>query len=936
VGRAREFELLKRALAAARAGTGCTATVAGEAGIGKTRLATELGRCARDDGFEVLVGRSIDLVGTELPYQPFVEAVRPLGRLGRAAESRLQAFERALALLGDRAALTPVLLVLDDLHWADTSTLDLVVFLAHHLASHRVLMLVTYRAEELPSAERMRRLADGVRRSGAAVALELGPLARDDLAALLAARVDAFLPAAVTDTIVTRSEGNPFFAEELLAAARDGVSELPRGLRDLLLQRAARLDRPARSMLRVAAAAGRDVSYPLLRAVVELTTAELREGLRSAVEHGVLVADQESGRFRFRHALLAEAIYATVLPGEREELHARLADELQRTAAAPAAELAPHWMAAGRSADALVASVDAARQAEAVFGLAEARAHLERALAVWAAVPHAADLVGMDLAELCSRAAEVAAEVGAAPRAVELARRAVELVGDIDVLRAASLHERLARYLQLTGTWDAALEPLHRAVELVPVQPPSPERAQALAALGHGLNLAWRYAESCRTCLHALALARAVGAQTAEHQALTDLGVDLAYVGRGEQGLAQLGLARQLAHDRGDPAALQRAYVALSDVLMMLGRPRESAHLAAEGLDCLERFGRDQSTLVANLVEALVACGEWDDAERVSAAAVRGITANYPHQPLITRAELEMGRGRFGAARAHLEAAEPTVRGAAATATYHTFVAELALWERRWGDADRAVEDGLALAHTREMAQIRVWLCAKGLRAQAELATLARIRRDTAAARDHHARAGDRLTCARQAAAEAAAVTPLADGWRELAEAEHARGHGNASPAVWSGAAHTWERLGRPLVVGYCRWRQAEALVCAGAPRAEATEPLRVAYAIATRVGSAPLLQEIDLLAKRARLDPTEPDAHSTDVDELLGLTRREAEVLALVARGLTNRQIATELVISAKTASVHVSHILRKLDAPNRREAAAMWSLARRRVTGT
>ena len=560
MGRAREFELLKRALAAARAGTGCTATVAGEAGIGKTRLATELGRCARDDGFEVLVGRSIDLVGTELPYQPFVEAVRPLGRLGRAAESRLQAFERALALLGDRAALTPVLLVLDDLHWADTSTLDLVVFLAHHLASHRVLMLVTYRAEELPSAERMRRLADGVRRSGAAVALELGPLARDDLAALLAARVDAFLPAAVTDTIVTRSEGNPFFAEELLAAARDGVSELPRGLRDLLLQRAARLDRPARSMLRVAAAAGRDVSYPLLRAVVELTTAELREGLRSAVEHGVLVADQESGRFRFRHALLAEAIYATVLPGEREELHARLADELQRTAAAPAAELAPHWMAAGRSADALVASVDAARQAEAVFGLAEARAHLERALAVWAAVPHAADLVGMDLAELCSRAAEVAAEVGAAPRAVELARRAVELVGDIDVLRAASLHERLARYLQLTGTWDAALEPLHRAVELVPVQPPSPERAQALAALGHGLNLAWRYAESCRTCLHALALARAVGAQTAEHQALTDLGVDLAYVGRGEQGLAQLGLARQLAHDRGDPAALQRAY----------------------------------------------------------------------------------------------------------------------------------------------------------------------------------------------------------------------------------------------------------------------------------------------------------------------------------------------------------------------------------------
>ena len=173
----------------------------------------------------------------------------------------------------------------------------------------------------------------------------------------------------------------------------------------------------------------------------------MRESLRRAVEHGVLVAEQATGSFRFRHALLAEAIYATILPGEREELHARLADELARSGAASPAELAPHWAAAGRSAEALAASVDAARQAEAVFGLAEALAHLERALALWPAVPDAAELVGLDLAELCAWAAELAGQSGAAPRAVELARRAIELVGDDDPHRAALLHVRLGEYL---------------------------------------------------------------------------------------------------------------------------------------------------------------------------------------------------------------------------------------------------------------------------------------------------------------------------------------------------------------------------------------------------------------------------------------------------------------------------------------------------------
>ena len=194
----------------------------------------------------------------------------------------------------------------------------------------------------------------------------------------------------------------------------------------------------------------------------------MRDSLRQAVEHGVLVVETATGSFRFRHALLAEAIYSTILPGEREELHARLAEELERSGAAAAAELAPHWAAAGREPDALVASIEAARQAETVFGLAEALAHLERALALWETVPGAAELARVDLAGLCAWAAELASQTGAAPRAVELVRRAIDLVGDgRPAARRATL--RAARPIpHESGSPDAALVAFKRGVELVP------------------------------------------------------------------------------------------------------------------------------------------------------------------------------------------------------------------------------------------------------------------------------------------------------------------------------------------------------------------------------------------------------------------------------------------------------------------------------------
>jgi DNA-binding NarL/FixJ family response regulator len=931
VGRARELEELDRALAEAQAGSGATVLLAGEAGIGKTRLASELMNRADEAGFEALVGRSIDFVGTELPYQPFVEALRPLGEQwqieGETTRGQLRVFEEALALLSRRAGIAPLLLVLEDLHWADTSTLDLVVFLAHNIEATRFLLLGTYRADEPSSSERMRRLADGVRRSGSAVVLGLGPLEREELVELLAARSGESLRAGVTDVIAARSEGNPFFAEELLAAASEGT-ELPLGVRDLLLVRTAGLDSPTQGLLRIAAATGRDVGYSLICATAGLPEADVRDRLRQAVEHDVLVADPEAGTFRFRHALLAEAIYATILPGEREELHGRIAEELERAGAA-SAELAPHWAAAGRTKEALVASVDGAREAEAVFGLSEALAHLERALALWDAVPDAADLVGLDVSELCDRAARLASHVGASTRAIELARRAIELVGREQPHRAGLLEVHLGEYLYELGDDDAAFAALERGVEVAPAEPPSPERAYALGALAGGLMMRRRHQESLATAERALGLARRVGAGKAEVRALMVVGNDLAYLGRGEEGLDYLRQALQLAEEIGDHRGLDRGYSNFTDALTMLGRPRESAQLGQMGLQAMRRYGIYSPVLLSNVIEALHASGDWDEADRLSAGALRGITSSFPYGLFGSRALVEIGRGEFDAAHAHFEAAEITLRPDRGHGLWDFWVAELALWEHRWVDAEAAIETGLAYARQREAAHIRVQVCAQGLRAQAELAALARARRDVDALRDRLERARVLLDTARAAAAEASAITPNAVGWLALAEAEYLRAHAEPRPDACAEAATTWDRVERPPLAAYCRWRQAEALVAAGASRTEAGVPLREAHAVAARIGAKPLLRELELLAQRARLDLTPPDAESHEaqqsLERALGLTPREAEVLTLVARGYTNREIAAALVISVKTASVHVSHILRKLDAPNRHEAAAI-----------
>jgi DNA-binding CsgD family transcriptional regulator len=959
VGRATELELLERALRRAQSGVGSTVLVAGDAGIGKTRLARELMARARDAGAQVLSGRGVDLIGADLPFLPLVEALRPLGAredlrtlLGEARElpqllpalahadggarasgdraiSRLALFEELLELFARLSWSGPVLLVLDDLHWADDSTLDAVAFLAHNLAERRVVVVGTYRADEGPATGRPQRLAAELLRARAAEIVELGPLARDELAAVLAAARPERSRAALAE-IAERSEGNPFFAEELLAVSEDDAV-LPRVLRDVLLQRVARLDRRSQQVVRIAAAAGRAASYRLLAAVAGLDERELQEALRRAAENGILLFDQAAGTFRFRHALLAEAVYTTLVPGEREALHGRLGEVL---AAQPelgaAAELAHHWAVAGRAPEALAASVHAAREAEAMAGFAEAMRHAERVSALWAGVPEAEQLAGLDLAAVLGWAAELAALAGDARRAVDLAERALATLDERDTPRLGMQQSRLARFLAAAGDYERSLAAFERAVELVPAEPASAERARVLAGLGRILMLHWRHAESLPVCEAALAVARSAGARDAEFEPLELLGVDLCYLGRAEEGLERLEAARRIAVASGGRRELSNAHISLSDVLTMLGRPREGARVALEGLEEIVRLGVERSlgtVLACNACEALHLLGEWDRAAAVADRALSVSGDDWRHTILVAAARVAIDRGDLHRARSQLEEAHVGTQDARCSVEHAALVAELALLEGRPDTGREEVDRVLPEARDPESALRRAELCALGLRIDAERVALARVRRDADGVEEVRREADALLVEAHEAADEAAAVTPVSAGWRALAEAEHSRVTGTGDAETWAAAAEAWQRLGQPYRAAYCRRWQAEALVAAGATRLAASVPAREAYTLADRLGAVPLRRELELLAQRTRLDlaPPAPADGDGELAATLGLTPRELEVLGLLADGLTNREIAEALVISIKTVGIHVTHILRKLDVSTRVEAAAI-----------
>ena len=455
--------------------------------------------------------------------------------------------------------------MLEDIHWADRSTRAFLVFLARSLWTERVLVIATYRSDELHRRHPLRPLLAELERDTRSRRIELARLTRDELGDLLADILGGAPDAELLERLYSRSEGNPLFTEELLAARLDGRGGLPSTLRDALMVRIERLSEPAQEVLRVLSA-GRVLAHAVLAEASGLDAAELRAALREAAESNVIVAD-ERGRYQFRHALLREVVHDDLLPGEHSELHLALARALEHQAAETGedalitAGIAHHYLSAGAQREALVASVRAADAAERVHAHGEAGALLERALDLWPRVPDAATQAGCDRDELLRRAGRALINDGAYGRAEALLRVAVDDIDeDAEPRRAADLLELLSRAQWSLGRATDSRDSLDRAVALLPEDDRSPERARILARQAKTAMLQGRFSEALPAAEAAFGAASARGRRRpARRRAQRDGPLaDPARRGRGRQRAAARGdrdlAARLRAHQRvGQP-----------------------------------------------------------------------------------------------------------------------------------------------------------------------------------------------------------------------------------------------------------------------------------------------------------------------------------------------------------------------------------------------
>ena len=986
VGRTHELTAIADGLDAARGGRASALLLAGEAGVGKSRLVADAMRMGHDHGMRVLRGSCVNIGAAGVPYGPLVEALRELhrelptdeiewlvghsgGDLGRllpafathpeapepTAQSQwLQArlLEAILGLVQRLAERSSVLLVIEDLHWADPGTRETLTYLVRNLRTDRTAILMTYRSDELHRRHPLLPWLAELERTGRVQRIDVARLEPARTRELVSAILDGDAEPELVARVVERSDGNPFFIEELVMAERASSDRgMPPTLRGILLARISALPEHAQSVVGVAAVAGRRVDHDLLAAVAGQDESMTIAALREAVGQQILVADSngESDGYAFRHALMQEAAYDDLLPGERRRLHRAFAEAVATQvvgtgadAAGHWAELAYHWSAARDDVRALEASVRAARAAVDAYAFADALRHFETALDLWSSVDDPVTVAGLDLASMLDQAAEIASLDGQTRRGAALREVAIaELDQTAEPVRAALWNERLGRQRWLAADTPGALRAYDDAMALA--APPSPARARVLAGYGQLLMLVDRWDESCRLCEEALELARATGDRQVEGHALCTLGLDYASLGRAAEGIAALEEAHRIALEVGDNDDVGRANVNLAPALLMSGELERAMEVVRAGLEEAERLGIASSYgcyLAHDGVQVLTELGRWQEAAELAAATFdrQHVEPHLDRYGLSRLVPLLASQGdptageRLDRLGRVLEGRPPEGQF---TVPYQGARAEYLLWQGRPGEALEAALRGLEGVHTATLASFPLTMVRIGAWAAAELAEVGRAARDTrqvASARAGWDAFAGRIEEARAAGTfEGLAARAQARAEAELAIIDGERRRIDGSPQV-DGWRHAVERTkvdGRPYPLAYAQWRLAEALLVDG-DRAAASEALRAAHAATVKLGAEPMRRALENLAARARIDVVPDDARPavetmSGANDPFGLTRREREVLALVSTGRTNRQIADELFISESTAGVHVSNILGKLGVATRTEAASV-----------
>jgi ATP/maltotriose-dependent transcriptional regulator MalT len=970
VGREAELAELEAVLADASAGRPTIAFLAGESGVGKTRLLSEFERRARagDPPVCVIGGDCVELGEGELPYAPIVAALRPLARqhdpvldglpaasraelgalipgLGGAAApesesddaaAQARVFEALLTLFEALSRERTLLVSIEDIHWADSSTRAFLAFLARSLCNERVMVVASYRPDELHRRHPLRPLLAELERNASARRVELSPLTRGELREQLTDILGGAPDEELLDRLWARSEGNPLFTEELLAAGLDGRGATPPTLRDALMVRIERLSESAQELLRLLAT-GRRLDTALLADASALDPAELRAALREVVASHIVSAG-EDGWYSFRHALLREVVADDLLPGERAELHLALAGALERRAAEEgdgahlSAGIAHHYYAAGEQSAALAASVRAAEAADRVHAHAEAAALFERALELWDRVPDPEQLTGTDQVELLRRAALDHAAEGDVARQEHLVRRALDLLDpEAEPRRAAALLENLGRAQWSLNRGNEGIETAESGLALLPQDEPTRERARILSWIAKARMLQGRYVQSLELAGEAIEVAEAVNDPLAEGRARNARGTSLAGLGEIDAGIAELRKALEIALKHEYLTEMKSAYTNLAEAFYFYGRTREALESVKEGQRVATELSDRSDWLALMVAEMSLAIGDWKGAQEAMPTTERRYVGTSLIYLLLQRASIALGVGDHEEARQNLErvsefvadSSEPQFHGA-----WGTLSARLALREGDIDTARRVVDEALdRIEFCTEDASRIVRLSAVGVAIEADAAQRARDLGEDAGP----ALARGEIMLARvRAAAEGS--RPMDRGWLLTAEAHWSRAEGDAEPTLWADSAAAWDEIERPYEAAVARFHEAEAHLAAG-DRQAAGSVASLALATARHLGAGWLEREVEGLCSRARLqlegagDTAEEAVEAAEPaeDEPFGLTPRERQVLTLVSEGRTNREIGDTLYMAEKTASVHVSRILAKLSVRSRTEAAAV-----------
>ncbi|WP_345800233.1 AAA family ATPase [Microbacterium sp. AZCO] len=962
VGREDDLEGLRDAYADSIAGSTRAVLVGGEAGIGKTRLVGEFVRSLPAEAI-VLRGQSVDFDRDAPPYAPILSALRSLAQeVGEEALFDASGPARdALALLlpelsrtvptgespvrggADRlydavaevlenvAALRPVVLVIEDLHWVDPQTLGMLRFLIRVIEDARLLIVLTFRSDELKRGSGLRALLPEFDRNRRVVRLELTRLDRRQVRELATAILQHEPDEDELAQVYERTEGVPFFVEELVCCSGTlTIDGFPDTLRDILLARYDQLADSSQRMLRLLAAGGVRVEHELLVAVCDDTPEDIDLAASEAIAANVLVVDGTA--YAFRHALVREAIHDQLLPGERVRFHTRYAQALMAQSG-EATAISYHWMAAHNTREAFIASISAYQEARASFAFATAATMGERAIELWDQVPDASELAERTKVELLGETSYVLRNAGESERAIALIDEAISLCDPSDAPEYALLLRNKASYLAnigLTGSIDL----LRQALTGLEGQPRSVLRANVLGELAARLMLIARFDEAIAMADGAFAEATAVDNRPRMSVATNIRGFCRLAGGDIDAGLADLALAGELAV--GNDSARLRYWVNQSDALNLLGRYEEAVRTAEEGAERARLRGVERTSgaiLLSNVISPLFALGQTERANEMLDRALEldaPIGFSAPLRRLKVQAALWSGdrplaerllRGWHASLR---QQGKPDVQAALGLALISGELA-LARGETReaWNEVRVLVDPERRPFPAYDLPLIAV---------AARVLAAARATGMTLSAADDAPRSADDLERDLRAVLAVASVWPTASAYSAIVDAELSGPRGTGTdPALWQAAVDaTRDRVAPARLAPYAAFRLAEAFANAG-DRAGARAAAQTAREWAEQIGMGLIVDSVTELERRVGAvggEHRDAPGDAASLDALL--TERERQVLDLVARGLSNGQIAEQLFISTKTASVHVSNILRKTGATTRTEAAYLSTNAR------